>query len=357
MKESSTQEVTSVIGIDLGDRYCRWCEIDSITGEKLDEGRIVMCRRSIERLFKDRPRARVVIEVGAQSAWVARCAAAEGHEVIVANARRVALISKNDRKNDRTDAETLARLGRIDPELLHPVIHRSESVQRDRSLLRARDGLVQCRTCLINLTRSTVKVFGERLPTCSSRSFVDKVSARIPAGLEAALEPILPMIAKLTEGILAYDKQIETRAKQEYPITELLRQVKGVGPLTSLSFVLTIEDPSHFRKSRDVGPYLGLVPKQHQSGNRDPELRITRAGDKVTRHLLVQSAQYMLGPFGDDCDLRRYGERIATRGGKYAKQRAVVAVARKLAVLLHHLMVTGEDYEPLYATHLQEAAA
>jgi transposase len=144
---------------------------------------------------------------------------------------------------------------------------------------------------------------------------------------------------------------IEQLCQEHYPETHHLRQVSGVGPITALAYVLTLDDPDRFRKSREVAPALGLVPKRDQSGDRDPQLRITKTGDSYLRRLLVGSAQYILGPFGPDCDLRRWGLKLAQRGGKNAKKRAVVAVARKLAVLLHHLWVTGEVYDPFYHSH------
>jgi len=144
-----------------------------------------------------------------------------------------------------------------------------------------------------------------------------------------------------------YDEKMEKLGSEQYPQTKLLRQVKGVGPITALAYVLTLENPQRFAQSRDVGPYLGLVPKQEDSGDNQPQLRITKMGDMMLRRLLVGSAHYILGPFGPDTDLRRYGIRLSERGGKNAKKRAVVAVARKLAVLLHSLWVSGEVYEPL----------
>ena len=145
-----------------------------------------------------------------------------------------------------------------------------------------------------------------------------------------------------------------TISKESYPETELLRQVEGIGPLTALTFVLTLEDPYRFEKSRSVGAYLGLVPASDQSGERDPQRRISKEGDEMLRRLLVGSAHYILGPFGSDSDLRRHGEKIASRGGKNAKKRAVVAVARKLSVLLHRLWVNAEVYDPLYNTHRRQ---
>ena len=163
-----------------------------------------------------------------------------------------------------------------------------------------------------------------------------------------ALGPILETIGSLTQRIRDYERELETISREHYPETDLLRQLEGVGPLTALTFVLTVEDPFRFEKSRSVGAYLGLVPASDQSGDSDPQRRISKEGDEMLRKLLVGSAHYILGPFGSDSDLRRHGEKIASRGGKNAKKRAAVAVARKLAVLLHRLWVSGELYDPLY---------
>jgi transposase len=197
------------------------------------------------------------------------------------------------------------------------------------------------------------------LPKCPARSFHNKAPEHIPEALWPALGLILEQIGSLTERIRQYDRKLEEISKEHYPETELLRQVEGVGALTALTFVLTLEDPYRFAKSRSVGAYLGLVPASERSGDRDPQKHISKEGDEMLRKLLVGSAHYILGPFGSDSDLRRHGQKIASRGGKNAKKRAAVAVARKLAVLLHRLWVSGEVYEPLYNTHRrteQEAA-
>jgi transposase len=192
------------------------------------------------------------------------------------------------------------------------------------------------------------------LPKCPARSFHNKAPEHIPEALMPALEPILEQIASLTQRIRDYERQLEKVSEEHYPETGLLRQVEGVGPLTALTFVLTLEDPYRFEKSRSVGAYLGLVPATDRSGDRDPQKRISKEGDEMLRKLLVGSAHYVLGPFGSDSDLRRHGEKIASRGGKNAKKRAAVAVARKLSVLLHSLWISGELYDPLYNTHRRQ---
>jgi transposase len=289
----------------------------------------------------------VVIEVGTHSAWVQESIAGCGHEVLVANPRLMEGSKRRKRKNDRIDANKLARLGRVDPHSLHPIKHRSREVRQDLVLLRARDALVAVRTELINTTRGLVKSMGTRLPKCSSGSFGHKAGEAIPEPVREALMPLVQLVEGLSVCIAGYDRRIEELSSNKYGHTKMLRQVKGVGPITALAYVLTLENPERFAKSREVGPYLGLVPKQEDSGEIQPQLGISKAGDTMLRKLLVGSAQYILGPFGPDTDLRRYGLRLCERGGKNAKKRAAVAVARKLAVLLHRLWVTGEVYEPL----------
>jgi len=334
------------VGVDLGDQWSHYC-ILGLEGETLTEGQVRTTPQDVAEFFQALNAARVVVEVGTHSAWIRDVICSFGHEVLVANPRLMEGSKRRKRKNDRIDANKLARLGRVDPQSLHPMQHRSAEVRQDLVLLRARDALVAARTELINATRGLVKSMGRRLPKCSSPSFAQKVEAAVPAEIREALLPLVRMTAALSEGIEGYDKKIEKLASEKYGHTALLRQVKGVGPITSLAYVLTLENPERFVKSRDVGPYLGLVPKQEDSGDSQPQLGISKTGDTMLRRLLVGSAQYILGPFGPDTDLRRYGLRLCERGGKNAKKRAAVAVARKLAVLLHRLWVTGDVYEPL----------
>jgi transposase len=343
---SSQPSVT--IGIDLGDRYSHLCALDTKSGEVLEESRVPTNPRSFERRFADRERMLVAIEAGTHSPWVSRILERSGHEVLVANARKLRLIYADGKKNDRLDAENLARLARLDPRLLSPIEHRGESAQAHLALVRSREALVGTRTKLVNHVRGVVKSFGARLPKCNAESFHDKAREQLPEALVPALEPILDTIASLTARVRGYERALEALSEELYPETALLRQVGGVGPITALSFVLVLEDPARFGTSRSVGAYLGLAPGQHQSGESDPQQRISKRGDEMLRKLLVQGAHYLLGPFASDSDLKRHGEKIAGRGGKNAKRRAVVAVARKLSVLLHRLWVTGEAYEPLY---------
>jgi transposase len=342
-KESSWKaRPEQTVGVDLGDRFSHYCVLNR-DGEVMEEGRIRTTEEGIRQHWEGEARQRIVMETGTHSPWISRLLQSWGHEVIVANARKLRAISQES-KNDRQDAEMLARLGYSDPKLLRPIRHRSVQRQRDLNLLRARDTLVRARTMLINATRGLVKSAGRRLPAASSESFAAKVTAAVPTELAAATQPLLQQITALTAQIRGLDRMIE-KLSERYPEIHILRTVPGVGPVIAAAYVLTLDGADAVEQSRSVGAFLGLRPRQAQSGDSDPELNITKTGNIYLRRLLVQAAHYVLGRFGPDSALRRWGLKLAT-GGKRAKQRAVVAVARKLAVLLHHLWRTGQNYQP-----------
>jgi transposase len=339
------QASARTIGMDVSDKSCSVCVLDASSGDVIEEARIPTTQSAVSRYLEGRPRASVTIEVGPHSPWLARVIAAAGHDPVVANARQVRLVYGTSRKNDRIDAEKLARLARYDTRLLAPIRHRSAQAQADLARVRSRDVLVRTRAKLVSHARSIVKAFGARLPRCSTEAFHHKVREHVPSELLPALTPVLDTLANLTASINAIDAALAERAATAYPETQLLRQIPGVGPITSLAFVLTLEDPHRFAKSREVGPYLGLTPGQRQSGERDPVTSITKGGDTLLRRLLVQCAHQILRR-PNDTDLKRVGERHLARGTH--RNKAVTAVARKLAVLLHHLWITGEVYEPLH---------
>ena len=343
-----TEQEGLTIGLDLGDKNSHYCVLN-VNGNVVAEGSLQSKPASFREHFGSFQRCRVALEVGGHSRWASALLSELGHEVIVANASQVRLIYSSSKKNDKVDARTLARLARLDPSLLSPIQHRNISAQSDLCVIRARQALIAARTQLINCVRGMVKSFGERLPACSSDTFGNRMLNLLPESLRPALVPLCEQIEALTERIRRYDKQIENRADQHYPETIALRRVPGVGALTALTFVLTLESPGRFHKSREVGSYLGLKPKLSQSGQSSPQLGISKAGDCYLRKLLVGSAQYILGPFGPDTDLRRWGVELSKRGAGNAKKRAVVAVARKLSVLLHRLWADQSYYEPLRA--------
>lgn len=347
MCDAITTIPNRTLGLDVGDRWSHYCLLDR-DGVALAEGRIATRDGELGAFFAGLASARVALEVGPRSPWISRLVSRFGHEVYVANARKLKLISSNSRKSDKVDARLLARVARLDPGLLCPIDHVGAEAQAHRALLRSRDLMVRSRSRWIAHVRSTIKAMGEALPKgITAEGFAKRVEPLLPEPLRPALGPVLAQIALSTKTIRQMDREVERLCRQVYPQTALLTQVHGVGALTALTFVLVIDDPLRFRKSRHVGAYVGLTPGRSQSGESDPPRRITRQGDELLRRLLVQCAHYILGPFGTDSDLRRFGTAIAARGGTAARRRAVVAVARKLAVLLHRLLVTAEVYEPL----------
>lgn len=351
-----TKTTMPTVGIDLGDKFSHYCSLDAVGDDAVDRGKVRTTAEALEEFLGSQEPSVVVIEACSLSHWVSGLILAAGHEVIVANPRKVALIYKNSRKCDERDAEILARLGRADPKLLSPVHLRREETRKALALLRSRDALVRSRTLLVNSVRSQAKTMGVRIGKSSTKCFEKAARRDLPEELLLTLGPVVDLIEQTSRRIRGYEKQIEELGKEKHPQITLLQQVNGVGPITATAYVLTIEDPSRFAKSRDVGAYLGIVTRRDQSGSSDKQLGISKEGDAFLRRLLVQAAQYILGPFGTDSDLRRWGLGLVERGGKAAKKRAVVAVARKLAVLLHALWKTGEVYEPLRNSSQQDPA-
>jgi transposase len=335
------------VGVDMGDKKHNVCILDA-EGEVQHRGTVTNTAVAIRRYFGKLDPCRVALEAGTHSAWVSRILDEMGYEVLVGNPRKLRVIWDSDEKNDDRDAEMLARIARFDPHLLYPIHHRGAQAQCDLSIIKGRDMLVKTRSMLVTHVRGIVKSTGERITGGSTETFHIRLQKEMPGELRDALEPIMKSIEDLTQRIRHYDRLIRKVSDEKYPETAQVRQISGVGPITGLAFILTLEDASRFTKSRDVGPFIGLTPRQNQSGKTTMQLGITKAGDGHLRRLLVGASQYILGPFGPDCDLRRFGLELAARGGKNAKRRAVVAVARKLAVKMHHLWKSGEEYEPLH---------
>lgn len=342
------------VGLDLGDQSSRYCILDE-AGNILAEGKLATSAAALQALFGKMPCSRVALEVGTHSPWVSRQIAAAGHEVIVANPHKVKLITHSARKNDRIDAEQLARLARIDPKLLSPIRHRGKEAQADLAVIRARAALVESRTGLINCARGLAKPMGERLKRCDADQVKESLADGMSAAVRTVIGSLLKSVEAISEQIAVYDGTIKEMEKR-YPEVELLTQVYGVGTLIGLTFILTLEDAERFRHSRDVGPFVGLQPKQRDSGKSQPQLGISKTGDRLLRTLLVQGAHCNLRKGAPDSDLRAWGMAKLDGGGKNAKRRVIVAMARKLGVLLHRLWVTGEVYDPLYNRKAAEAA-
>jgi transposase len=354
-KGTKTCQRSMTIGMDLGDKTSRYCALDE-HGDVLFERATATSQKGMLEAFGALRRCRIALEVGTHSPWVSRLLKKLGHEVIVANARQVKLITQSSRKNDQLDAQTLARLARVDPKLLRPIQHRSEAAQQHLMVIRVRATLVETRTALVNSARGLAKSVGERLAKCDADNLDVERMQTLPEALQTTLKPLLEEVASVTEKIHALDERIEQIAREQYPETALLKQVSGVGNLIALTFLLTVEDPARFRKSREVGCYVGMRPKSRDSGESQPQLGISKEGDVYLRKLLVQGAHHILGRRGPDTDLQRWGLKLFARGGKNAKKRALVAVGRKLGVLLHCLWVSGEVYEPLRHSLARELA-
>ena len=337
------------IGLDLGDKKHAICVLNH-AGEIVEERSITNNRETLKRLSRKYPKSRIAMEVGQHSPWISRLFAELGHEVLVANARKLSAIYTSTRKSDQSDAYMIARLARVDPTLLHPIQHSTEQAQRDLLQVKLRDNLVRQRVDIISSIRFTLKSMGVMVASPNTNCFAKRCRTTLHAqdtALLAMCEPSLRVVDELTKNIRELDRRIEELCVESYPETEYLLQIAGVGPLTALTFILTIGDPQRFESMRDVAPYLGLVPKRDQSGETDKQLGISKAGDAYLRRLLVSAAHYILGPFGPDCDLKRHGLHLAARGGRGAKKKAVVAVARKLAVLMLTLWYNEDIYEPL----------
>jgi transposase len=282
------------IGMDPGDRATRYCVLDE-AGEVILERSVPTTKKGVDQVFAAMPRSRVGLETGVHSPWVSRQLTQLGHEVIVAHARNVRLIGESSRKDDRLDARTLARLARIDPQLLSPVRHRSAEAQVHLAVIRARAALVGARTALVNAARGLAKSYGERLRKCGTQQVRRDLAAGLSVELRAALEPLLGEIESLSQRIAAYNRQIEQIAKEVYPRLHLLKQVKGVGTLIALTYVMTLDDPQRFRRSRDAGYFVGLRPGRRNSGSSEPQLHISKEGDSYLRTLMVQGAHYFWG--------------------------------------------------------------
>jgi len=294
------QEEGLVIGMDLGDKESQLCVLGA-DHEIRQEVRVRMTPPALEAWFAAVQPAMVVMEAGGHSPWASGLLEQMGHQVVVADPRRLRLISQSDKKNDVEDARMLARVAAAMPELLKVVKHRSAEAQRDLTVIRARARVVEARTKLWCSLRGLAKSLGRRLPRRVREETIRELTI---------LEPLWKAVQDVSQRIKEYDQQIAALEKK-YPEAVRLQQIAGVGPLISLTFVLTLDDPMRFHKSRQIGSYLGLRPKQRDSGESQPQLRITKAGDGYLRSLLIQGAQYILGRFGPDTDLKRWGLKLA----------------------------------------------
>ena len=357
--EALSREEKLTVGLDIGDRWSCYCVV-SARGTTLIEGKLATKREDFKTGFQSFVNTTIALEAGTHSPWISRFLSGMGHEVVVANPRKVALIGQSSRKNDKEDAAKLAMLAHTNQQLLYPIQHRGEQAQADLAEIRARAVLVEARTSVINSARGQAKAFGYRLESCDADAVKGEMADVLPEAMRGSVKLLLETAALLTAQIKAADQQIHKVAAR-YPEISLLRPIYGVGELSALAFVLTIDDKDRFGTSREVGPYLGIVPGQDQSGDSDKPQRITKEGDRMMRWLLVQCAHCILKKNAPDTDLKRWGKKKlddqVSRGKKPNKKKVLVGIARKLAVLMHRLWANGEVYDPLYNARQQEALA
>lgn len=345
MKNNTLIQQT-IIGVDLGDIKHAICVTDKNGGAILKE-------YFITKLMNTYPNSLVAIEVGTHSPWISRFLNELGAEVVVAKARKLRAIYTNERKCDELDARMLAKIARLDIDLLYPIKHGTEDQQRDSLLIKLRNSLTKQRVSNVLTVRFTLKSLGIRLKSVSTSAFANNARKQLADQPEILrlIDSTLIILDALNEQLKRLDKQIVELIDRKYPAAQQLRKIPGVGPITSLAFVLHISNPESFNKPRDVGAYLGLVPRRDQSGKIDKQLPISKTGNTYLRCLLVQASQYILGHFGPDCDLKTHGLKLASRGGKAAKRKAVVATARKLSVIMLTLWQNQSDYNP----HMKKA--
>ena len=303
MNKCSTEKKKIYVGFDVSEKTI---EVFAVCGTETSKGccKIDNNQDAIKKFlseFKDPKRVCVVMETGTHSLWMSY---------------------RSDKKNDQLDAEKLARLAQADRKLLHPVKHMTLERQTDLTVLKARDLVVRQRTQLINTIRGLLRAAGHKLieEEYSTRT-IKKCCSALPEYMRPAIMPLLQQICHLDLAIKEYDRLVRKLCKK-YPATKILQQITGVGELTSLAFVLIVGDPHRFDNAARLCAYLGVVPKQDQSGDTDKQLGITKKGNKLGRKLLIQAAHYILGPFGPDSELRSYGFRIQARGGKIAKKKS-----------------------------------
>lgn len=332
------------VGLDVGDRVSRWAAMRVGTGE-VREGLVSTTPDAIRESFAGGT-CTVLMEAGSHTPWLVRLLAELGHRPVVVDPASLRVGGPRRRRNDRKDARGLMDLAEdVGRPRVREIWQRPQDYQQDLSLMRLRDAAVRARSLLANSVRGTVKLFGERLGSHSVKSLPKFAREELSPDLFGVVEPLLVQIEQLTEAIAGYDRKVDEYLARR-PESARLLQVQGVGPVTTGIFMAVIGDPSRFARSRDVGDYLGLVPGLDQSGDRNPSLRITKQGNELLRRTLVQCAHFIMSTRAEDCDLKRWALKLAGDGSnKTRRKKAAVALARKLAVLLHCLWLRDEKYE------------
>jgi transposase len=338
-------DYNTTIGMDLGNRKHTVCALDA-DGNVLFRKEVANTPDELKVFFEENKGATVAMETGLCCRWISALSKASGCDTIVGNARELAMIWGDKNKNDRNDAEKIARLARADRNLFHPVTLRDDAHHRLFQLLELREGEVKERTRRVNSIRGMCKANAVFLPSCDAALFHKVAASALPEGMRKMFRPTLDALAATDRAIRRYDAMIEDCCRRQFKAeTGLLQTVPGVGPITAAAFVAAVDDPARFGKARDAGPFFGLTPGQDQSGDGDAPKQITRAGNEMVRHLLVNGANKILQRNSKDNALKRHGMKICARGGKVARRKAKVAVARKMAVLMLAMLKSGKEYD------------
>jgi len=356
MKTTNNSSTKLFIGMDVSEKSIEICALSS-KSDMSKNIKIANTPKSVNKFIDgytgDKSFLVFAIETGTHSPWLEELISMKGCKVYVCNARKLRMIWQSDQKSDTRDATMLANMLKFNPKLLYPIKHQKKETRIDLSVIKCRDALVRSRTSMMNCIRGQLRSFGVDTSSLKPYNFSSLAAKIIPNELRCTMDGILAQIKLLELEIRNYDKKIEELCKK-YPVTEKFRNIKGVGPLVSLVFALIISNPERFKRGRHLSSYLGLVPRRYQSGATDRQLSITKAGNCLLRRLLVQSANYIMGPFGQECDLREFGMKIRARGNNIAKKKAKVAVARKLAILMLKLWLSEEEYIPQYKKFKKE---
>lgn len=334
--------MSEYVGLDVSKEQTSYCVKDK-TGATLAEGKVETHPDAIFEMLKAETLCpeRVVLETGSMSGWLQRHLAALSMPVICVDARQAHAVMKlQPNKTDASDAAVLAELARTG--FYRQVALKSENAQERRSLLKARDQVVKQRRDIDNTLRGLLRSFGIRLPK-GVGGFVARVRMQLTEhpNLAIVAEPLLDVRRSLDQSLDKLDREVGRRVKAD-PVCRRLMSVPGVGPVTALCFVSTIDDPTRFTKSRTVGAYLGLTSRRHQSGEMDYSGRISKRGDSLLRKYLYEAAHCLLTSVRRACSLKSWARRVQKRAGH---KKACVALARKLAVLLHRLWQNGATFQ------------
>lgn len=341
------------IGIDVHKRESQVCVLGE-GGEVVLERRIATRRERLVELLGKRPKARVLLESSTESEWVARCLEELGHEVVVADPNFASMYATRSRrvKTDKRDARTLAEANRLGA---YRKAHRISDERRQvRAQVAAREVLVRTRTRLINQVSAQLRQEGLRVGSGESEHFAQRVGAlSLPTRLQHQVEALLAVLKPVNEQVAALDAVLEQLCRQDEQLARLCT-VPYVGPVTACAFASAVDDPERFGRAHQVEAYLGLVPSESSSGEKQHKGRITKAGNTRVRWLLVEAAvKWLWHPRPETEVLRVWAQGIAARGGK---KKAVVALARRLAGILFAMMRDGTEYRaPRHP--VQEAAA